>query len=316
MGLTNFPNGVTSFGSVVHGGSAPVAGREFYVRQTTDTGYAAWEKEMRHTVRGGGNAVHTTIESALAAAADWDTIWVYPGFYEPAADLDISQRGLRLLAVQTGPIMSMSSTMIYACGTAACTPVINVAASNVEIAGFRIYPYLGSTAVGISLAPTVSAYGSWIHDNIFYVVPEGMDGNMPVNIQMGTGAFDSAYSLIENNYFFTGGNRTTTKGMINWTLATRSMVRNNYFNIIGNFATQSAIHIESAAGPRGWILDNRFFGAEIEVETMAAYGILFDDTPEGGDYMVDGNSSVNLVAMSNNTGDMQNGLNYVNGTAV
>lgn len=318
MPVTNYSHGVSSFGSIMHGGSGnvPAAGREFYVRQSTDTGYEAWKKMMSHTVRGGGQSVHTTIEGAIAAAVDWDTIWVYPGFYEPAADLEITQKGLKLLAVQTGPVMAMSSTMIYACETAACTPVINVKASNVEIAGFRIYPYLGSTAVGISIAPTVAAYGSWIHDNLFYVVPEGLDGNMPVNIQMGTGTYDAAYTLIEDNYFFCGGNRTTTKGMINWTLATRSMVRRNHFNIIGNFATQSGIHVESAAGPRSWILDNRFFGAEIGVATMAAYGVLYDDTVVAGDCMMDGNHSVNLVALSNSTLDVCNGLNYVNGTAV
>ena len=295
---------------------APGLGKTYQVKTATDANYQEWRKRNYFQHYDGTSSVFNKIEDAIAVADDWDTIWVHPGFYEPPTDLEITQKGLKLLAVETGPFMSMSSTMIYACGTAACDPVINVKASNVEIAGFRIFPYLLSTAVGLSIAPTVSAYGSWIHDNTFYVVPEGLSGNMPVSIQMGTGAFDAAYTLIERNYFFTGGNRTTTKGMVNWTLATRSMVRNNLFNIIGNFATQSAIHVESAAGPRMWILDNRFFGAEIGVSDLSAYGVLFDDTPVGGDCMMDGNHSVNLTALSNETGDEVNGLNYVDGTAV
>ena len=316
MPVTHQPNGISSFGSIVHGGQRPTMGREFYVRSTSDTGYEKWKKDMNHTVRGGGQSVHTTIESAVAAAAAWDTIWVYPGFYEPASTITITQKGLRILAVQTGPFMSMSSTMMYACGTAACDPILAIDTSNVEIAGFRFYPYLLTGAEGISIADSVSAYGSWIHDNIFYVVPEGMDGNMPVNIQMGNSTFDAAYTVIERNYFFCGGDRTNTLGMINWTLATRSCVQNNYFNIIGNFATQSGIHIESAAGPRGWILDNRFLGAEIGVDDIAAYGVLWDDTSVAGDYMIDGNSSVNLASVTSDTDNRTNGVNYVDGTAI
>ena len=107
MPVTHYPNGVSSFGSVVHGGGRPTIGREFYVRKTDDTGYAKWKEDMEHTVRGGGNSVHTTVTSALAAAAAFDTIWVYPGFYEEAASLTITQKSLRLLAVQTGPVMGM-----------------------------------------------------------------------------------------------------------------------------------------------------------------------------------------------------------------
>jgi len=315
MPITKFPNGLSSFGSVVHGGANPATGREYYVRQTTDTGYEAWKRDMNHTVRGGGQSVHNTIEAALAAAADWDTIWVWPGFYEPAADLEITQKGLRLLAVQTGPAMAMSSTMIYACATSGCDPVINIKASNVEVAGFRIYPYLDGAAIGIAIAPTVAAYGSWIHDNIFYVVPEGLDGNMPTSIWMGNSTFDAAYTLIENNYFFTGGNRTLTQGIIEWELATRSMVRNNYFNIIGNFATMAAIHIASAAGPRGWIIGNDFFGAEVGVTALVCYGVLSDDALVGGDYYISDNRSINIVAPFSDLGAEALGHNWINVTA-
>jgi len=322
MGLTNFPNGLTSFGSVVNGIDAPPAGREFYVRQTSDTGYEAWKNDMQHTVRGGGNSVHTTIESALAAAADWDTIWVWPGFYEPAADLEITQKGLRLLAVQTGPLLAMSSTMIYACGTAACDPVINIKASNVEVAGFRIYPYLSGTAVGIFIAPTVSAYGSWIHDNIFYVVPEGLSGLMPTNIWVGNAAFAASYTLIEDNYFFCGGNFTAETGMIQVETATRSVIRRNHFNIISNQTTQAAIKIATGSGAltspkqRIWILDNLFFGAELDVNAMVCYGVLFADTVYAGDCMADGNKSVNIAAPFSSLYTTMLGLNYINGVAI
>ena len=315
MGITKFPNGVSSFGSLVNA-SPPPAGDTYYVRLASDTGYAKWYDNMNSTVTGGGQSVHNTIESAVAASSANDTIWVWPGFYEPVETITITQKGLSILAVQTAPFMSMSSTMMYACSTAACDPILAIDASNVTIAGFRFYPYLATGAEGISIADSVSAYGSHICDNIFYVVPEGLDGNMPVNIQMGNSTFDAAYTLIERNYFFCGGDRTNTLGMINWTLATRSCVQDNYFNMIGNFTTQSAIHIESAAGPRGWILNNKIFGAEIGVDDMVSYAVLWDDTAVAGDYMVDGNHTVNLATPFSSTLMNNLGLNYKNDDAV
>ena len=316
MPITKFPNGISSFGSIVYGGSTPAMGREFYVRKTSDSGYAAWKEDMDYPVRGGGNSVHTTITSALAAANDFDTIWVYPGQWTEAGTLAITQSFLRLLAVQAGPNKALTKTEINQYGGTEVANISIESASNVEIAGFRITPYASSSGVGIEVAQDSASYsyGSYIHDNFFYnVEQEEMSTALRLGRTSATAA-DCTHIYIANNDFFAGGTRATS-GIIDWNLATRGVVIGNTFSQIGNNTDYYGIKISNEDAPRGWIRDNMFFGTEVGVSDQVCIGIYAPAAFVGGDFFIDGNHFVNYAdddsCISSNI-DEALGLNYHN----
>ena len=322
MGITNFPNGISSFGSVVHGGNSPTLGREFHVRKTADAGYARWKDQMEHTVRGGGNSVHTTIESAVAAADDFDTIWVYPGVWAPVGTLTIDQKHLKLLAADMGPNCGLSGTEIWQLGTnthssltGTNVPIFTLnGANNVEIAGLRLVPYDDPTSIGISVGETTECKGTWIHDNILYNL-ESTQGSL---IRLGASGVEAQYSLIENNYIYCGGCPSTGTGQIDWVHATRSMIRNNNFMINQNSANLGCITMQHTAYMRGHILDNTFWGMAEATAGMVCNAVHVDAQTVPGDLYVDGNHTVNLTtpfaAILIETSSF--GLNYKNEGAI
>jgi len=314
MGLTNFPNGLTSFGSVVHGGSVPTLGREFHVRKTTDTGYAAWKRAMDHTVRGGGNSVHTTINSAIAAASDYDTIWVYPGQYKETASIAITQDSLRLLAVQTGPGKALLRTEIRQHGNVE-TPCITVeGCHNVEIAGFRITPYSSASGIGIQIGNTADTYGTWIHDNYFYAVA---GGHQCTHIKYGNASYNADSTYINDNYFLGGGGQGASAAnyTIEHVLGYFSVIKNNTFICYGNTTDSITIKVtySSETIQRLQILDNRFFAYEVGGVLCIDVGGTVD-----GHTFVDGNRFIGFTANANcYDWDADNsGLNYLGHTAI
>jgi len=308
MGLSNFPNGLTSFGSVVHGGSSPALGREFHVRKTADAGYEKWKEQMNHTVRGGGNSVHTTIEAAVAAADDFDTIWVYPGEWIPSGTLTIDQKHLKILAADMGSNCGLSGTEIWQYYYGTNVPIFTLnGANNVEIAGFRLIPYNSATGLGISIGETTECKGTWIHDNILYAVETGTG---PTHIRMGASGVDAQYTLIENNYIYCGGNTGGPSGMIDWVQATRAMIRNNNFMVQSNSATMSGIYLTDAAYIRGHILNNTFVAMEQSLTGSSSYAILTAGALVGGDMCITGNQTVNFTAPFSDVSIEALGINY------
>ena len=310
MPLTHFPHGVSSFGQPVYGGTAPVAGKQYHVRKTTDANYGTWYANMQAKHSDGSDVVHTTIESALAVADDFDTIWVYPGQWKPTATLNITQDSLRLLAAQTGPNKALTRTEIRQHGNAE-VPIITINdAHNVEIAGFRLTPYTSASGVSILVASTANTYGTYIHDNYFYAVTQTA---MATHIRLGTGSFNADSTVIDNNYFLAGGSHDASAA--NYTIesevASFSVISNNEFICYGDTTDSKTIEVGGTV-ERLSILDNRFFCFESGTITT----IDVNNTTDGHCW-IDGNHFVGQTADDNcfdyNTDNA--GINYLN-TAV
>lgn len=320
MPLTKFPNGVSSFGSTVYGGSSPTMGREFHVRKTTDTGYEAWKRDVNHTVRGGGNSVHTSIESALSAAKDFDTIWVYPGQWKPSGVLAITQDSLRIAAVQSGPHGALTRTEIRQYGNDAVHIFTVNAAHNVEIAGFRLTPYDSGGYFAIMVGDTADTYGFYAHDNYFYCGIGGDPGSSAVSLGV-NGSHDCDSFHLMNNRFYLGGDKDTPYAIVDWNQANRGVIRDNVFQQQSNNATNYAIKIDGSNNHdhfHGEILDNRF----VFVEEDTALGVcvaIKNPTGVGGSGIIDGNVFVNYYdndkCIASNL-DINIGINYDNATAI
>lgn len=313
--LSNFPNGVSSFGSVVHGGQSPTLGREFYVRKTTDAGYALWKGQMQGAVRGGANAVQDSIEAAVAVADDYDTIWVYPGEWTPSGTINITQKHLKILAVDMGPNCALSGTDIWQFYYGANVPVFTLnGANNVEIAGFRIMPYAAADAITISVGETTECKGTWIHDNILYAT----EATQATHIRLGASGVEAQYSMIENNYIYCGGCPTTKTGQIDVVHATRSMIRNNNFQINQNSANVGCITVQHTAYMRLHILNNTFWGMAENTDDMVCNAVHVDAAAQAGDMVIDGNHTYNLATPFSADTTLAHGfgLNYLNHSVI
>lgn len=158
--------------------------------------------------------VFTTIADALSAcAADQvDTVLVSPGTYTLTTALAMSKSQVRLIA--NGP---RGSVVLQ--GSAA--DVMDLTASNCEVAGFRIVA--ASAKIGIDMA---GASYNWIHDNVF----EGIGGAGSHLIRQLTTACNS--NLIERNQFrsildTSAGAATQTSHISG--LGSRNIIRDNEF---------------------------------------------------------------------------------------
>ena len=266
------------------------------------------------------NAV-ATIQKGLDQAAingNDATVLVRRGFYQPAATethaLTSSHSGIRILADQLMPDMAGCRTRIYNIGGPDNIFTIN-GANNVEIAGFRMWPEMGSaSATGINIGNTAGSYGVWIHDNAFINVEAG---TMASSVTMGSSSYECQYILIENNLFHCGGTAGSSTGAVTWVHATRSCVRNNHFDIISNQSTSCGIFVSNAAAPRGRILDNTFNGTEVGVAAMVAQAVYTAQAMTAGDFIIAGNRTTNLAAPFNAYVllDAVLGINYINETA-
>ena len=300
MAITRFPNGISSFGSLMHA-RPPMRGREFLVKKTTDTDYAYWKDEIKHQVWAGGQAIHTSIESAVAAARDFDTIWVYPGQWKPASTLTISQNSLKILAVESGPYGALTRTEIRQYDNVAAH-IFTVNAHNVEIAGFRLTPYsTGGGYFAIMAGNSANTYGLYAHDNYFYCGIGGDPGSSAVSLGV-NGSHDCDSFHLMHNRFYLGGDKDTPYGIVDWNQANRGVIRDNVFQQQSNNATNYAININGSNNHdhfHGEILDNRFVFVEEDVALGACVAIN-NPTAVGGAGIIDGNVFVNYANSDDN----------------
>lgn len=322
MGLTHHPHGISSFGQTIYSsGSSPTLGKVYHVRKEADANYAEWAEMNYHKHYDSSESIQTTIEAAVALADDFDTIWVYPGEWVPVGTLAITQKHLKLLAADTGPFCGLSGTEIWQLDIGGAVggtdvPVITLnGANNVEIAGFRIIPYEGSsTQCGISIGETTECKGTWVHDNILY----NLEAAQASHIRMGSSGKEAQYTLIEDNFIYCGGAPGARTGMIDWVHATRSVIRNNTFMINSNQAAASCISVQHTAYMRGQILSNLFWGMAQGVDAMVCQAVLLDAQVVAGDLIIDNNHSANIAAPFASIVKDSNclGLNYLNHSAI
>jgi len=309
MSVTNFPNGISSFGSPVFG-QGSVFGKTWFVSKDAGADENSG-KEPEWAFK--------TITKAVLAAGDNDTIIVAPGQYKEAGTINITQSNLKLLAANIGPNTALTQTEIRQHGNVD-VPCITCNVHGFELAGFRITPFSGTAGVGLLLGSTADTYGAYIHDNYFYCIEAGyasaiVMGDWNEDDDLG---FDCDSVYIAHNEFYAGGSYLTSTGVIQWNSATRGVIRDNVFRHYANHATSFAINIYDAPGYRGAILDNRFVFSEIGVALGAAVAIN-NPVAVGGDLIIDGNSFVNYATDDSCIASRAAtclGINYANHEAI
>jgi hypothetical protein len=206
MSVTNYPNGVSSFGVVLPGMLG--IGNVYYVVNAADTAVVT-EMQRRYgfqTYEDGSQmlyiATSLTADVAIQAALDAcvanrnDYVVVMPSNtnYSITSSLVMSKKGVHLICpTGMGNEFPIGNTARLK-SIVAATPVIAVSANTeaFEIAGFYIKNYTAVAA--ITLATGVSAQN--IHHNAFMMVWSGT----PAAIIVGTGSA-GAWGSISNNWF-------------------------------------------------------------------------------------------------------------------
>ncbi len=197
-----------------------------------------------------------TINEAIAVASDDDRVFVAPGQYKEDATIAITQSNFALVAAQTGPGRALIRTEIRQHGNLDVDCISINGAHNVEIAGFRITPRVGTNNTAIVVSDSAASYGVWIHDN--YIYSPASAGT--VAIEMGSTSFDADSIVIENNDIWKGG--APGIGVIAWVHATRGVIRGNTLTQTGQADDQNMIKVTDLPLMMGMILDNYFLATE------------------------------------------------------
>ena len=190
-----------------------------------------------------------TLTEAVAAAGDYDVIFVGPGYYSEAATINIDQHGLKIFGTGNGAQWGP-------CGFGSATStdhILTINANRVEIAGLAFW-CLTDGKDGIRIGTTYDSWNTWIHDCAFGT---GVGGNTlgEYGIKVNE-TEDCANTLIENNYFHY---MSTAAIVVN---ATRCTIRNNII-----WSSAIGIDCELTADTRAncAILDNYLVGRGTEV---------------------------------------------------
>jgi len=190
-----------------------------------------------------------TLTEAVAAAGDYDVIYVGPGYYSEAAVIDIDQHGLKIFGTGNGAQWGP-------CGFGSATSedtILTINANRVEIAGLAFW-CLTDAKNGIEIGTTYDSWNTWIHDCAFGT---GVGGNTlgEYGIKVNE-TEDCANTLIENNYF----NYLSTAAIV--VNATRCTIRNN---IIWSSAIGIDCELTGDTRANCAILNNYIIGRGTEV---------------------------------------------------
>jgi len=250
MGLTNFPNGITSFGSVVTGNDFGYGiGNVYYVCQTTNTAvYADLYRRYGITRYDNDNSLilHTTIQSALDACVanrgDYVLVSIDSSDYDLTETLTMTKKGVHLIC----PFGFGSNGIGMNAARLDCTtdaPAVTITADCVEFAGFFIKGYL-NTESNIYLSGT--RWHANIHDNFVGMAASSAGtGNYGI---YGDGA--CSHMSIHHNYVcnyspaaMTGGNNAIAGGIVfSSASCTRNIISDNIVHTGHN--TTMALGIE------------------------------------------------------------------------
>ncbi len=235
--------------------------------QKRDT--AIWYVDSGQSVSGNGKTPKTafiTLQEAVTAAGDYDTILVMPNSIETIATggIAITQTGLRIFG-SNGSEMRQAAALKIIAGT---SPMFTITADRVEIAGFNLscriaYPVIciGDVALGVGTA----VYSTWIHHNNIdgagigtFGVAMGGAGGFGVAIQC-----DAVQTVIENCHF---GQFATACVVVS---GTRMSVRNNSFQCV---VDTTGVTVPETGGNRGdWDISGNEFVGISNSSTKAIY---------------------------------------------
>ncbi len=283
MAITNFPQGVSSFGVPLYGGSPkPLTGNLYWVKKTTDTDWTRFYDERYAEYSDGTVSIYNTIQDAVTAAADGrgDMIVVCAGKWVEDVTI-ISKTGLRIFGQQNSAAGSTEAgftrmrpndaTTKYSftskIGTTTNGASFHVLSRGVEIANFYFDGGGGCCGIyaggglngGVTGYTTENASGLYIHDNFFRGGSEGQIGLYLNGVRFG--------ALIERNTFerWTGAAIEMDAGNASNEVP---IIRNNHF-IADNAAYGIDIYGEGNSALGGQIIGNVFGDRVSHAFTMA-----------------------------------------------
>jgi len=214
MSLTNFPNGVSSFGIPLFG-NLLTQGNVYWVKKTTDSDYSRFYQDRNTVYSDGSSSIHNTIQGAVDSAIDerGDVIIVCGGKW--CEDVVIADKnGVRILGLGHGsggtepgaPRMRPSdATTKYPfttkIGSSPQAAGFHVLSRNVEIAGFYFDGGGGYAGVyaggglngGVTGYTTENCSGLYVHNNFFRGGSEGQVGLYMNGVRFG--------AIVEDNVF-------------------------------------------------------------------------------------------------------------------
>lgn len=218
MTITNYTNGIASWGVPVFGGGMPMGiGNVYFVCKTTDTTvYNEMYRRFYGQKYDDDSAIlHTSIASALTATVECrnDYVIVQPSDsdYDITAELAMDKKSVHLIC-PAGLGYSRGST--NACRieqTTAATGIFALTDAAIEIAGFYLKPYASVGTGTEHMTLSTVCYGLNIHHNFFVL----KTGSTNVSSIEGTGA-GGAWGYVAHHNFFQSmaGDDKTTATMI------------------------------------------------------------------------------------------------------
>jgi len=246
MGLTNFPNGITSFGCPVLPAAMPnvQTGSVFFVKSGSGADNTGQGKDP--------NNPFATVDYAIGqcTASKGDTIYVMPGHTETLAAagnialLDVA--GVNVIGIGVGDLIP-TLNLNHADAT------FNVTAANCRVSNIKFISGAADVKVGVTLAATSD--GSTIDNCVF------RDTSANVEFLVGISVAAAAHSIkILYNDF-----KTTIAAGSNNAILTAAVTD---LNVIGNVAYgkyATGAMLGSAALTRAVIADNVFTNAEAAI---------------------------------------------------
>ena len=266
--LSNFPNGITSWGVPVFGGLG--TGNVYIVADTTSAAYQELVNRYGTATYSDGSQMfysHTSkastvttngLVNALAACVtdrnDYVVVMPSSNTYYTDVTLTISKKAVHFIcpAALTTKVGCTNAVRIQQIGSAAS--IITITNGGIEVAGFYLKNITGYAHITVptTSACVASAWGLSIHNN--YFVSRSSSTTLPMLDCNGDGA---SYSRIENNWFtsqVSGG--TWTAGVVDVETSTvNTDVIGNYINI-GN--TGNATYGVRNLSVNGLVADNYF----------------------------------------------------------
>jgi len=173
--------------------------------EKTDIWYV--DKGKTSTVTGDGKTwddSFLTITEAVAAAGDYDVIYVAPGFYTEAAEITITQAGLKIIGSNSsgktrGPCSMKTPT------AAGPMLIIAVDANDAEICNISFIATSGHEAIVFGAVETGYVWRPHIHDCAFFGDSVGTYavGVFGATTTPSAGGFpDCAEAVVERCYFY------------------------------------------------------------------------------------------------------------------
>ena len=255
--ITNFPNGITSFGNLVLGGLG--VGNVYFVCNTANTAlYTDLLKKFGgeryaddsailypHTASGATvtiNGLQNALNACLSSRNDYVIVMPSEADYDIILALTTSKKAVHLIC-PAGLGNSKGATNAARIHQNAAYPVITLSQSSIEIAGLYIknYPqYAGFYAV--NNVANVGVYGCNIHHNTFTMRSTTTSAKPMIDFNGDAGAWGS----IESNWFITAVSNATYTSIIHIDAsATSARVKYNEITI-GDGCT-ATIGISNAA---------------------------------------------------------------------